>query len=172
MLENKEIWKDVKGYEGLYQISNMGRVWSVRKQNYLRPYEANGYLKVSLIAKNGKLKREYVHRLVALAFIDNPDNLPVVNHKDGNKNNNDVNNLEWVTRSYNVYHSYHVLNNKGCCKPVLCVELDKVFESGAEAAKYLNLKSSTAISECCNNKRGKKTAGGYHWSWAYGEHTA
>ena len=172
MMENREIWKDVKGYEGLYQVSNLGRIWSVKSQKYLKPYEGNGYLKVDLFAKNRKRKKEYVHRLVALAFVPNPYNLPQVNHKDGNKKNDTVENLEWVTREYNNYHSYHTLNHtKGCYegKPVYCVELDMVFESGRKAAEYLGMKSTSGIYGCCNNKYGYKTAYGYHWRWADAE---
>lgn len=101
MLENKEIWKDIKGYEGLYQVSNWGRIWSSRKQRYMKPYDNKGYLRVDLIAKNGKRKQEFVHRLVALTFIDNPENYTIVNHKDENKTNNCVENLEWCSREYN-----------------------------------------------------------------------
>lgn len=175
MLENKEIWKDVKGYEGLYQVSNLGRVWSVRKQKYCKPYEGNGYFKVDLCAKNGKRKKEYLHRIIAIAFIDNHNNYTVVNHIDGNRKNNSINNLEWTTMSGNAYHAYHELNHTAGCyegKPVLCVELDKVFESGREAAKYIGAKSTSGIYGCCTNRYGYKTAGGYHWRYVDGEHTA
>ena len=108
MLENKEIWKDCKGYEGKYQVSNFGRVWSVVKQQYKNQrIGKDGYYKVTLIAKNGKQKTERVHRLVALAFIPNPDRLPQVNHKDECKTNNCVENLEWCDAKYNtLYSSY------------------------------------------------------------------
>lgn len=101
MLENKEIWKDIKGYPN-YQISNQGRVWSTYRQRCLKPYKNNsGYLATHLIAINGKRKNELIHRLVALAFIDNPEGKPEVNHIDRNKENNNVENLEWVTHSEN-----------------------------------------------------------------------
>ena len=102
MLENKEIWKDIKGYEGKYQVSNFGRVWSIKNQKYLK-YWVNrcGYHLVGLRSKNGKQKHEQIHRLVALAFIENPNNYPQVNHKDENKGNNCVENLEWVTAKQN-----------------------------------------------------------------------
>lgn len=97
----KEIWKDVKHYEGLYRISNFGRVWSVHKQDYKVPHtKENGYMFVQLY-KNGVMKNEYIHRLVALTFIPNPKNLPQVNHKDEDKSNNSVNNLEWCDCKYN-----------------------------------------------------------------------
>ena len=102
----KEIWKDISGYEGLYQVSNLG---DVRSLNYRRNGELKllkqatnkqGYKQISLY-KNGKIKTYKVHRLVAIAFIPNPNNLPVVNHKDENPSNNNVNNLEWCTVAYN-----------------------------------------------------------------------
>ena len=97
----KEIWKDVLHYEGLYQISNLGRVWSVYKQDFKVPHtKDNGYQFVQLY-KNGKMRNEHLHRLVALTFIPNPNNLPQVNHKDEDKTNNTVGNLEWCDVKYN-----------------------------------------------------------------------
>ena len=102
MLENKEIWKDCKGYEGKYQVSNFGRVWSIKHQKYLKPWVNRcGYYLVGLMSKNGKQKHEQIHRLVSLAFIENPNNYPQVNHKDEDKSNNSVDNLEWCTVEYN-----------------------------------------------------------------------
>ena len=98
-----EIWKDCKGYEGLYQVSDNGIVWSVRSQKKLKPaMNTKGYLFVSLYARNGKIKNEYIHRLVALAFLENPNNYPQVNHKDEDKHNNTVENLEWMTCKDNI----------------------------------------------------------------------
>ena len=120
MLENKEIWKDCKGYEGMYQVSNKGRVWSVKRQFVLKgSLDKDGYARVHLTAKNGKTKTEKVHRLVAIAFLENPSNLPQVNHRDENKQNNNADNLEWCDCSYNIIYS------KG--KAVICVELNKVY---------------------------------------------
>lgn len=97
----KEVWKDIKHYEGLYKISNYGRVWSVHKQDFKAPHtKDNGYMFVQLY-KNGKMRNEHVHRLVALTFIPNPHNLPQVNHKDEDKSNNCVDNLEWCDCKYN-----------------------------------------------------------------------
>lgn len=96
-----EIWKDVKGYEGLYVVSNLGRVKRVRSGRIrTQKIAKNGYCQVNL-SKNNQVKFYLVHRLVANAFIPNPNNLPQVNHKDENKTNNYIENLEWCTQSYN-----------------------------------------------------------------------
>lgn len=108
-----EEWRDIEGYEGFYQVSNLGRVRSLTRpiHNYMKPGKVlaqhdNGHSYVSVgLHKPGMVnKHAYVHRLVAKAFIPNPDNLPEVNHKDFNKKNNTVENLEWVTSSDNKYH--------------------------------------------------------------------
>ena len=104
----KEVWKDIVHYEGIYKVSNFGRIWSIHKQDYKTTHtKDNGYMFVQLY-KNGKMYNEYVHRLVALAFIPNQNNLPQVNHKDEDKSNNYVGNLEWCTAKYN--------NNYGTCR--------------------------------------------------------
>lgn len=158
MLENKEIWKDIKGYEGLYQISNYGRVWSIRKQKYLKgDKNSAGYLRVLLTAKNGKTKREFIHRLVALAFIPNPENKPQVNHIDANIENNKAENLEWNTSKENLSQKNRM--NKVCDK-VRCIETGIVYSSKNDAARKLKL-SSGHISEVCNGIR--ETCGGFHW---------
>lgn len=99
--KNMEVFKDIKGYPG-YQISNLGRIWSSKSNKYLSPVPNNiGYLQIKMIAANGKRKNELVHRLVALMFIDNPQGKPEVNHINHQKNDNRVENLEWVTKSEN-----------------------------------------------------------------------
>ena len=101
-----EIWKDIPGYEGRYKISNYGKVWSNFKKDFMSiSVDKDGYSRVALF-KDGKQKQLQVHRLVALTFIPNPENKPEVNHKDRNKSNNNVENLEWVTQSENVAHAY------------------------------------------------------------------
>lgn len=98
-----ETWKDVSGYEGLYRISNSGKVYSCRRNKEMRPADSNGYFIVCL-CKNSNYKVKSVHRLVAEAFIPNTNNFNVVNHIDGNKKNNRVDNLEWCTQKQNVRH--------------------------------------------------------------------
>lgn len=120
MSEEKEIWKDIKGYEGLYQVSNLGRIKSLQRyrisksgtnQNVNEKIlkqscgKTNKYLNVTL-AKNKKNKTFQIHRLAALNFIPNPNNYPQVNHKDGNKQNNCVDNLEWCTCKENINHAW------------------------------------------------------------------
>ncbi len=124
-----EIFKDIKDYEGLYKVSNYGRIKSITrlKKNKSRlqnvksiikstRYNNNDYEIVDL-SKNGKIKTLYVHRLVAIAFIKNEYNKPEVNHIDGNKNNNNLSNLEWVTSSENIKHAFDNKLHKGSkCK--------------------------------------------------------
>ena len=98
---NMEVFKDIKGYRD-YQISNKGRVWNARKQRFVATFlNNNGYEQVHMYANNGKRKNELVHRLVAIAFIDNPERKPEVNHINHIRNDNVVENLEWVTKSEN-----------------------------------------------------------------------
>lgn len=124
------------------------------------------------MCKEGKVKRFCIHRLVASAYIPNPDNLPEVNHKDENKLNNNVNNLEWVSKSGNCLYGTRIKRitstrtnreggyNKGLRKPVFCVELNKRFDSAKSAGDELGISSSN-IGNVCYGKR--KTCGGYHW---------
>ena len=102
----KEIWKPVKGYEGLYEVSNTGLVYSHKREKLMKPIiTEKGYCVVVLRQDNIAHKCR-IHRLVAEAFIPNPDNLPEVNHIDGDKQNNSLDNLEWCTRSENILHAY------------------------------------------------------------------
>lgn len=165
-----EIWKDIKGYEGFYKISNLGNIKSlprngtIKYEKILKPNNVAGYYQVSL-QKNGIVEHKKIHRLVAEAFIQNPKEKKEVNHIDGNKHNNSVDNLEWVTTSENQIHSKYVLG-KGLRK-VLQYSKDnnfiKEWRSIIEASKNLNIKSSN-ICDCCLKNR--KTAGGYVWKYA------
>lgn len=107
MLENKEIWKDIPHYEGKYQVSNLGRVWSIVRQQYKsQRLDKDGYYRVELVAKNGKVITEHVHRLVALAFLPREEGKNIVNHLNSNRQDNRVENLEWTDVKGNNRHGY------------------------------------------------------------------
>lgn len=169
----EEEWKDIEGYEGLYQVSNTGLVKNKKREKVLALEPSNCiYLRVHLW-KNGVGKHYLVHRLVAEAFIDNPNNLPQVNHKDEDKTNNNVDNLEWCTVEYN--HNYGTVierikttqqNDKNKSKVILQYTLDGQFvaeyPSIKEASRQTGLDDGN-ISHCCRRK--KKTLGGYIWRY-------
>lgn len=100
-----EIWKDIEGYEGFYQINCNGHVKSLRTGKTLKPGTINGYYSITLCV-NFLHKSFLVHRLIAKSFIPNPDNKPCINHKDGNRKNNALDNLEWCTQLENVRHAF------------------------------------------------------------------
>lgn len=154
---------DVKGYEGLYAVTSCGKIWSYRSNMFLKPFTARGYLKVKLY-KDKANKSASVHRLVAEAYLPNPDSLPQINHKDENKENNCVDNLEWCDTKYNINFGRHNQNvSKSHSKKVCCVELGKEFESAKIAAAHMGVSASN-IAKCCKGKY--KTTGGYHWKYA------
>lgn len=160
----EEIFKDIEGYEGFYQISNFGRVYSIKRNRFLNPSkDKDGYLQIGL-SKDGKEKKYKIHRLVALAFLLNPHNLPQVNHKDENKTNNKVDNLEFCTAKYN--SNYGSRNEKNS-KPVLQLtkdsELVAEYPSMKDAERQTRI-SQSSISRCCRGKR-YKSCGGYLWKY-------
>lgn len=159
--------KDIKNYEGLYAITSCGKVWSYRRKKFLAPRDdKDGYQRVNL-CKDGQQKTFFIHRLVAEAYIPNPDNKPQINHKDEVKTNNYLNNLEWATSKENVnYGTRNERSAKSRSIPVYCVELDKVFSSMKEGAQALGLQPGN-ISACCAGRA--KTTGGYHWRYAIGQ---
>lgn len=165
----QEIWKDVIGYEGLYKVSNLGNVISInyngtKKSKHLsKNLNHKGYEVVHL-TKTPKSKHVFVHRLVAMSFIPNPNNLPQVNHIDGNKKNNKVDNLEWCTNKYNYEHAvktglikkekqkgYHRSNSRSVNQYDLNGNFIKHWDYILEAAKELNI-SFTSIYHNCNGQ--------------------
>lgn len=160
-----EEWKDIHGYEGLYKISQNGKIKNCNINKILKPVKMNtGYYRVSL-CKN-KIKREYyIHRLVAQHFILNYNNLPEVNHKDGDKSNNCVSNLEWCSRKQNIEHSIRILGNKfGKRRQVQCIETNRIFSSLTEASKFYN-KSTSNLCSLLKGTNRSKTYAGYHWKY-------
>ena len=165
----QEIWKDVEGYEGLYQVSNTGKVMSLRKNHLMTPSLTRGYFYLKLRDSNGCDKSFPVHRLVALAFIKNPkpDTFNCVNHKDENKLNNHANNLEWCTLSYNFnYGTARIRQGVTHGIPVKQLTIDGIHIAtycSAEMAGNINNLDSSSIHKCCKNKR--DSAGGYLWRY-------
>ena len=119
-LENTEVfgWESVKGYKNYYLVSTTGLVYSIRSKKLLSPFISSGYLQIELNL-NGIAKKHLIHRIVAEAYLPNPNNLPCVNHKDGNKLNNDISNLEWCSYKENMEHAseYGLLKNIGSNSP-------------------------------------------------------
>lgn len=178
-----EIWKEIKGTNGIYLVSNIGRVKSLPQ---FHNSNSGGYYTTGKILKQrdncrGYLyieinrKRMYVHRLVAEAFIDNPNNLPIINHKDENPSNNRVDNLEWCTQKYNINYgnarkkmSIKHTNNPILSKRVVAIDklgnIIKEYPSANEAARQSGVSVSSIVC-CCNSITGYKTAGGLTWKY-------
>lgn len=187
----KEIWKWIDGYKNMYQVSNFGRVRSVDRYVYCevapdklqhlfgkvlkQGFNHKGY-PIVYLSKDGKQKTITVHRLVAMAFIDNPLSLPQVNHKDGCKTNNRADNLEWCTNNYNQEHawanglqpSYEESNGRGRpAKPVAMIDLItgdiiQKFDTLANAGRETNINRYNIRSVCIGDRH---HAGGYGWKF-------
>ena len=180
-----EIWKDYKDYEGLYQASNLGRMrsldrWVKSKSGSVRLCKGKilklctdkyGYLNVGLW-KNNKVKTYLVHRIIAETFLPNSDNLPCVNHKDENKLNNNAENLEWCSSSYNI--NFGTRNEKVAekntngkqCKPILQYTLDGKFVREWKSAKQAEREggfNQSHITHCCIGERKKH----HNFIWKY-----
>lgn len=169
----KEVWKDIKGYESLYQVSNLGRVKSLPKnsknqysnERILKPYgKENDYCRI-ILTKNKKKKSYYIHRLVAETFLSNPYQYEVVNHKDENKHNNNAHNLEWCSTYYNqIYGTKNIRSAKKRGKKVIQYDLQgnfiKEWESISQAEKSLKIFN---ISNCIKGQTRYKNVGGFIW---------
>ena len=166
----REEWRDIKGYEGKYMVSNLGRVKSLNYSNTGKEGILNardngkGYLRV-ILWKDGKDKKYRINRLVAQAFIPNPDNLPEVNHKDEDKTNNRVDNLEWCSRQYNIEYS----------QGKAVIGINKVsgliveFPSASEASRQTGINSRNI---CACLKGRQKSTGGFYWHYSESEEVA
>lgn len=187
-----EIWKDIEGFKGRYQVSNMGRVKSlprmvnnhtgellVKEKILKQRPDLKGYMRIDIIDNLGKKHYFGVHRLVASAFIPNPQNKPQVNHIDGVKDHNNVENLEWCTNSENQKHAYKIGLNKATGKagkkPKKVVAIDPVtkqivaeYPSIAEAGRAVGVKNPGNIGGCCKGGYGRKTIAGYEWKYREG----
>ena len=147
--------KDVVGYEGLYAVTSCGKVWSYKYKKFLKPKDnGNGYLTV-ILCKDGKMKRCTIHRLVAMAYLPNPENLSEVDHIDGNKTHNYLNNLQWITHKDNCRKSHN--------KPILQFTLDGEFVREWKCTADVGKELSTNIGYCLRGRN--KTAYGYIWKF-------
>lgn len=162
-----EIWKDIEGHNGDYQISNLGRVKSFFRTDYIKPSITHrGYYSVCLRNKEGKKMNYVLHRLVAIAFIPNTENKPEVNHKDTNKLNNDYSNLEWMTKRENINHFYNNTNKFKSRDGILRIDLI----SGKIIKKYeavqdvvLDGFNRSGVSQVLSGKN--KSSGGFGWEY-------
>ena len=177
----QEIWKDCIHYEGLYQVSNYGRVKSLERDTYALNGTVNGHIKEHIVpqqdnghgyqtvslTKFGKTRKEYVHRLVAMAFIPNPENKPQVDHINTDKADNVVTNLRWVTQSENNKNELtlaRMIINSKLSKRVRCIETGEEFISTQEVARKFGKKG---IRDHLMGKN--KSYCGYHWEYIGGK---
>lgn len=181
----QEIWKPIPNYEGYYEASTKGRIKSVGRISKVKGFKINGKILKSIKGSNGYMyvslsadnipRRFTVHRLIALTFLENPNGYTSINHKDENKENNSVNNLEWCTSKYNTNYGTCVsraskarMNNKAHSKPVEQIdestgEVVCVYPSIREIMR-INGYARAHISACCHGK--EKRAYGYKWKFA------
>lgn len=154
-----EFWRDIEGYEGLYQVSNIGQVKSLKRNKILKPWKLKGgYLQVAL-SKNGEAKRFLIHRLVAEAFLPNEDELPEVDHINSDKTDNRVANLQWISKIEN-----NRKKETGIMIPkrIICLETGKIFETVADATNYVNRTPRTMLYHLSGKH---KTCAGKHFEY-------
>ena len=163
-----EIWKPIEGYEELYEVSNTGKVRSrdrktlrgVRKGRKLKPALIHqGYYMVSL-CKGSVVKKARVNRLVAEAFCEKRNGCDQVNHKDGNKLNNNAENLEWCTKSENMIHAYRsglqTTAGKGKVRKIVCITDGKEFATAGDAARFYGTTANTVLAQCYRKSKGRE----------------
>lgn len=179
MLLPKQIWRDIPGYENLYQVSNTGKVRSLNykktgKVKRLKQHSNNGGYSIIGLWKDGKCKHYLVHRLVAMTFIPNPNNYSEVNHIDENKTNNCVWNLEWCDSSYNAnYGSRNERLSKAHRKPIIMLDMNNnpiaCFDSVKDANEHIGKDRNyiSSIYDCARG--GRNTAYGYKWAYLESE---
>lgn len=181
-MTDEEVWRDIKGYEGLYQASNLGNVRNAKTKRILKQAKDKCNYCIVSLSKQSKHKTITVHTLVAKTFIIKPNQNQKlqVNHKDGNKSNNNANNLEWITPSQNLKHAYKnglkrindwqkkFIANQGrkLSKKTIQYDLNGIFIKEWNCVRDIERElkiSNESISHCCTGKT--KTAGGYKWKY-------
>lgn len=154
-----EFWKDIKGYEGLYQVSNVGQVKSLKSNKILKlAFTHDGYLRVCL-CKNGKKRNFLISRLVAEAFLPNEEDLPEVDHINGVRTDNRVANLQWIS---SVENDRKKQSGIGIPKRVICIETGEIYESAAAAARAFDRKPSTMWQHLSGRR---KSCAGLHFKY-------
>jgi hypothetical protein len=165
----KEIYKDIQGYEGIYQVSNLGNVKRINNKNNKNElvlkqfYNVRGYYQIGLYFNN-KQKYYYVHRLIAQAFIPNPNNYPIINHINGIKSDNSIGNLEWCTYLHNIRHAFStglniapIGDNHKRSKKIIDTKTGEIYHSAITLSKKLGVKRET-LRSWLNNNRPNKTS--------------